>query len=294
MPVQGLGFVMFGSCIFTLLVYRVFDPRRQSTDNPTKVKASCAELLGLYCLLRHFVECNIARRPELVPHLDSFLAACRSLDLLLAAKHVLGDPSELGQALERQVSQYIALHKVAYGTALMKPKFHWALDVPSQICRDRMVLDAFVIERSHLRVKAVADQVRNTRSFESSVMASLATVCWQHAETDEFGNCLLGPTASLTGIHGAWIADRMQVWSVEFSIDDMVSKTGGQVGTVVACCSVDGRLLALVRPALVARRPSEHSVLCRLSGDLEAWPEKELMLCLAWHSEPDGSILVIV
>ena len=285
---------MFCSCIFTLLVYRVFDPRRQSADNPKKVKASCSELLGVYGLLRHFVECNLMRLPGLVQHIDSFLAACRSLDLLLAAKHVLADPSELGQALERQVSQYIVLHKAAYGTALMKPKFHWALDVPSQICRDRMVLDAFVIERTHLRVKAVAEHVRNTVSYERSVMASLATVCWQHAETDEFGNCLLGTTAPLTGIHGAWIADRMQVWSVEFSIDDMVSKSGGQVGSVVACCSFDGRLFALVRPAVVASRPSDHSVLCRPSGDLEAWPERQLMLSLAWRSEPDGSILVIV
>ena len=285
---------MFRSCIFTLLVYRIFDPRRLSKDNPREVKASCAELLGVYGLLRHFVECNIMRLPGLVQHIDSFLAACRSLDLLLAAKRVLGDPSELGQALELQVSHYIALHKAAYGTALMKPKFHWALDIPSQICRDRMVLDAFVIERSHLRVKAVAEHVQNTASFERSVMASLSTVCWTHAETDVFGNCLLGPTAPLPGIHETWIADRMQVWSVEFTIDDMVSKSGGQVGSVVACCSSDGLLFVLVRPAVVASRPSDHSVLCRLSGCLEAWPERELRLCLAWRSEPDGSIVVIV
>ena len=285
---------MFRSCIFTLLVYRIFDPRRQSKDNPKKVKASCAELLGVYGLLRHFVECNIMRLPGLVQHIDSFLAACRSLDLLLAAKRVLDDPSELGQALELQVSHYIALHKAAYGTALMKPKFHWTLDIPSQICRDRMVLDAFVIERSHLRVKAVAEHVQNTASFERSVMASLSTVCWTHAETDVFGNCLLGPTAPLPGIHETWIADRMQVWSVEFTIDDMVSKSGGQVGSVVACCSSDGLLFAFVRPAVVASRPSDHSVLCRLSGCLEAWPERELRLCLAWRSEPDGSIIVIV
>ena len=285
---------MFRSCIFTLLVYRIFDPRRQSKDNPSKVKASCAELLGVYGLLRHFVECNIMRLPGLVQHIDSFLAACRSLDLLLAAKRVLDDPSELGQALELQVSHYIALHKAAYGTALMKPKFHWALDIPSQICRDRMVLDAFVIERSHLRVKAVAEHVQNTASFERSVMASLSTVCWTHAETDVFGNCLLGPTAPLPGIHETWIADRMQVWSVEFTIDDMVSKSGGQVGSVVACCSSDGLLFAFVRPAVVASRPSDHTVLCSLSACLEAWPERELRLCLAWRSEPDGSIIVIV
>ena len=285
---------MFRSCIFTLLVYRTFDPRRKSKDNPSKVKASCAELLGVYGLLCHFVECNIMRLPGLVQHIDSFLAACRSLDLLLAAKRVLDDPSELGQALELQVSHYIALHKAAYGTALMKPKFHWALDIPSQICRDRMVLDAFVIERSHLRVKAVAEHVQNTASFERSVMASLSTVCWTHAETDVFGNCLLGPTAPLPGIHETWIADRMQVWSVEFTIDDMVSKSGGQVGSVVACCSSDGLLFAFVRPAVAASRPSDRSVLCRLSGCLEAWPERELRLCLAWRSEPDGSIIVLV
>ena len=227
--VQGLGFVIFRSHIFTLLVYIGFS----ILDNPGKVKASCSELLGVYGLLRHFVECNIMRLPGLVQHIDSFLAACRSLDLLLAAKRVLGDPSELGQALELQVSHYIALHKAAHGTALIKPKFHWALGIPSQICRNRIVLDAFAIERSHLRVKAVAEHVQNTASFERSVMASLSTVCWTHAETDVFGNCLLGPTAPLPGIHETWIADLMQVWSVEFTIDDMVSI---QVGRPSGLC----------------------------------------------------------
>ncbi len=35
-----------------------------------------------------------------------------------------------------------------------KPKHHWLLNVPAQIAKDNVVLDAFVIERQHVLVKA--------------------------------------------------------------------------------------------------------------------------------------------
>ncbi len=66
----------------------------------------------------------------------------------------------------------------------------------------------------------------------------------------------------------------MKAWSVEFSIDDMVSKSGGQVGFAVACCSFDGRLFALVRPALPAGR---RSTLCCAA------------LLVTWRRGPEGT-----
>ena len=44
--------------------------------------------------------------------------------------------------------------EAAYGEGWMKPKHHWQMDVPRHTQRDGLVLDAFVIERTHLAVKA--------------------------------------------------------------------------------------------------------------------------------------------
>ena len=47
-----------------------------------------------------------------------------------------------------------ACSQVADEIAVIKPKHHWLMHVPQQIARDNAVIDAFVIERQHLLVKA--------------------------------------------------------------------------------------------------------------------------------------------
>ena len=46
-------------------------------------------------------------------------------------------------------------------------------DVADQWKTHSIVIDAFVVERLHLRVKHVAEHVRNTSTFERSCLASL-------------------------------------------------------------------------------------------------------------------------
>jgi hypothetical protein len=65
-------------------LHRVFDERR-SIDGE-KIKASCSELLGVYGLLRHFVQVEVPDNVEFATARASFFAACTVLDLLLAAK----------------------------------------------------------------------------------------------------------------------------------------------------------------------------------------------------------------
>ena len=69
-------------------LHKVFDERRVSADNVNKVKGTCSEMLGVYSLVRHFVEVELARLPETRIYFESFFAVCRILDLLLAAKQV--------------------------------------------------------------------------------------------------------------------------------------------------------------------------------------------------------------
>ena len=176
-------------------LHRIFDDRRVSSDNPSRIKASCAELLALYGLLRHFVECEVPMTEETSLHRRSFLAVCRVLDLLLQAKHCHTDARAAAIPLEVATSHFLECHKAAYGTVLVKPKHHWQLDVPRQLARDGMVLDAFVIERRHLDVKAVAEKVKNTSNYEASVLSSLSTVQWRQAANMTCRCGLVGRTA---------------------------------------------------------------------------------------------------
>ena len=61
----------------------------------------------------------------------------------------------------------------AYGVEHVKPKAHWNVDVGAQFLQDMAVVDMFIVERTHLDVKRIADHVRNTARFERSVLSRL-------------------------------------------------------------------------------------------------------------------------
>jgi hypothetical protein len=150
-------------------LHRVFDARRVSSDNPTKVKASCSELLCLYGMLRHYVECRVPPMPEHARARASFFAACSVVDGILCAKRRAMKLEDAAALVQERMCNFMHLHKLAYGSRFIKPKHHWQMDVAMQILRDGLVLDAFVVERGHLAVKAVADKTKNTTNFEVGV-----------------------------------------------------------------------------------------------------------------------------
>jgi hypothetical protein len=61
-------------------LHRIFDEKRQSATDPGRLKCSCAEALGVYGLLRFFLESAIGHEPGLHSHITSFRALCGVLD----------------------------------------------------------------------------------------------------------------------------------------------------------------------------------------------------------------------
>jgi hypothetical protein len=61
-------------------LHRIFDEKRQSATDPGRLKCNCAEALGVYGLLRLFLETAIADEPGLHSHMASFRALCGVLD----------------------------------------------------------------------------------------------------------------------------------------------------------------------------------------------------------------------
>ncbi len=120
------------------------------THEPTKSPAWCAGPGGLP---------NLAMQVLL-----NVITPGDGKDKLVACKSGLVSATEAAVQLERDMSHFFTLHRAAYGKALIKPKHNWLLDVPSQLRRDGMMLNAFVIERKRLMVK----RFRNTYGTHES------------------------------------------------------------------------------------------------------------------------------
>jgi hypothetical protein len=165
------------------------------------------------------------------------------------------------------------------------------LDVPQQFRRDGAVLDAFVIERTHLRVKAVAEPIKNVRGFERSALASLLTTTLQSKELPSDG--LLGRSAPLPGAAlFVRVADRLRVWGTEIAFQDVVIRNGSAAW--VAACALDaGVLTLLVYPLHPTQAVSEHCDMCQLHSELVAWSAADVTLALAWRRRGDGSFMVV-
>lgn len=275
-------------------LWRIFDVRRISKQEPSKVKASCSELLGVYGLLRFFFELKLGASVEHQDKLRSFSGMCSIVDLLLEAKRGLRRPAEAADELDRLMQLHLGMHLAAYGDAYLKPKNHWLMDVPDQLRRDGVILDAFVIERMHLAVKAVAEPVKNTKSFEQSVMSSLLTKTLSSDREGDFGDGLLGRTQRLPGLGvDILLGDAMRVLGVDLFVDDVVLR-GQAAGFVRACALEGGELFFFVAPLQEEPRITEHCSVGRLMPELAVWPAAQVCHALAWRHRADGTVLVLL
>ena len=273
-------------------LHRVFDVHRVSPTEPDKIRCSCAEMLGLYGLLRHFFETRVGDRPEVRAEHTSFKAACHVMDLILQAKRCLARPAEAAVQLEAAVGAQLRLHIAAYGTEHVKPKHHWLLDVPAQMRRDGCVLDAFIIERTHLTVKGIAEHVKNTHDFERAVMRGVTTLAFQSAASATYGDSLLGKVAALPGYPNVQVADKMKLFTLQLAIDDVILR-GESAGIVIACACEGGVLFAIVETMVRITRLSDHASACKPTGVHEVWLASEVEHSIAWYGRPDGSWVVI-
>ena len=88
-----------------------------------------------------------------------------------------GAADSLVVALARHAAALATAH-AAEGAAIRVPKLQFSKHLPTQLTRDGHIIDTLVTERYHRHVKAAADPVHNTVSFEASVLAMGARVAW--------------------------------------------------------------------------------------------------------------------
>jgi hypothetical protein len=109
-------------------LHRVFDPRRIIADDPSKLKGTCAEFLGLFALLRHWIAVEAPVDPALVVPMRSFLALCGIIDLILKVKRELTPATEAGRKLTVDCSEYLRLHKVLWAGHMRKHRPQTTVD----------------------------------------------------------------------------------------------------------------------------------------------------------------------
>jgi hypothetical protein len=194
-------------------LHTVFNSYRSSSSHEAdKLKCSASEALGLYGLLRHFIEVYAVCGDDLVHHRAAWEAACKTVKLMLAAKHEAGSCAAIAPHVSASAAAHLESHIAAHGTGLVRPKHHWQMHFGDQLLRDGIVLDAFVIERMHLISKRVADPVKNLARFERSVVSGVVTEHSRCLEEVLISPCLVGACMSLPDDPDVFIANHL-VWS---------------------------------------------------------------------------------
>ena len=212
-------------------------------------------------------------------------------DLFVAAKAGLKDIDEAADELHLAMVSYLQVHKAVYDRSLIRPKVHWMLDIPAQLKRDRLIIDAFVIERQHLLVKRVSEHIKNLSQFEDSVLASVLVAQLHEAKELVVGDQLVGRTTPLDGCRDAMVANKLAIHSVEYSVDDVVAR-GSDVGVIIACAIEAGVLYALVSPFVLVDHVSRNTSKFSRTPGLAVWLAADIQHVLAWmHGR--GSVFVI-
>lgn len=212
----------------------------------------------------------------------------------MAAKRGLVQVVDAGRALEAAVSDHLTKHVACYTDRMVRPKHHWAFDLAAQLQNCGYVVDAFVIERQHLLVKGVADHVRDTTRYETSVLASVLNLQHQQlADRTSFAfDKLEKPVRPLDEAPDVMVSKKMTINTLTVCVDDVVVR-GADVAVVVACADDGSGLFLFVSPFVVAARITDQATRVRPSTAFAVWRAADIELALAWRAEPDGSLVVI-
>ena len=107
----------------------------------------------------------MADHTQIADEVYLFGLTCKALDLLLAAKKRRVDVREAGRQLLLILEEHMQSHVRVHGGQYVIPKSHWAFDIAECMVADGFLVDAFTLERLHLRVKAVATNCKKLDSL---------------------------------------------------------------------------------------------------------------------------------
>ena len=146
-------------------VARFFDTRsREENTKRDGLRCSASELLCVARALEEFVYTQVPDDARVRGHREFFLAARRTVDKLICVKNGMAGCRQTGNDIENLSREQMAKAIEALGAGSITPKFHWSFDIAEQMRSSDVLVDAFVIERLHLRARDIADRAVWRRS----------------------------------------------------------------------------------------------------------------------------------
>jgi hypothetical protein len=261
-------------------LHRIFNKHRCNADGEhDKLRASASELLGVYFLVRHWVETEVVPHladGELTGEVASFREGCTAVDIILAAKKKLLPMPTAADELRKTVSKWMQLHKACYGEAHMVPKHHWMFDIADQLEIDEMVFDQLIIERLHLTVKPHAQRVDNLSIFEASVGKGVLIDQLEGVKSLRL-QCTLGDARHSYRRPGtdATFNVQMHINGMHLHEGDVVFY-GERAGVIVTCAQEGIRFYAIVKELVLNRATTNRCCNCSRSRKQLVWPAIEL------------------
>ena len=244
----------------------LFTSSREKASADT-FKASASEVLLVFPLLREFVVSVIQPKGTLQQECKSLLSLFEVVDCMLHAKR--GTCSD-GIGLMRK---FMENHKAAYELELMRPKHHYAFHNCLQMLQQGSIIDCFVHERKHQVVKRAASAVKNTTSFENSVLGQVLLEQTRQLQAD-IGDGLIGKVEQQPSLAKAFnaqiasVSQKLRFRGVVFGIGDVVVYNG-QAAVIKACVESSGLYYFLAELFGSTGR-------CHTSS---TWQRKVLLLC---------------
>lgn len=134
------------------------------------------------------------------------------------------------------------------------------------------MVDAFAIEKLHLRVRPVADRTDNTSQFERTVLGGVLNYQISQLKSLKSDARLLGKShQSLPEYPSAKLSNSVLVHSMELFVGDIVLHAGTDAGAIVACAEEDGELLVIANGLALVETISQHSAIVVADGSRCVW-----------------------
>ena len=140
-----------------------FDDGAQGEKDVTHFKCSASQGLSLYSVLSLFFS---RRREMCTAQIDSFLALCDVLDLLLCTVRDLVS----ADLLESTIFNHLDLFQLAYGLLNWLHKHHMSTHLGPMLRQFGCLLSCFVHERRHKLVKRYGQDRKNTTNYEAGLV----------------------------------------------------------------------------------------------------------------------------
>ena len=230
------------------------DIREAASFKDNKLKAGASEQLRIYPLVRRFLEVLVPAGQLLRERL-SFTLCCDVIDLAQEIKR--GALDKIGE-LKRKAAEFFRAHLSAYNDEFVIPKHHYMFHMHVTAEEDSFWYDCFVHERKHQRAKDNSEHIRNTASYEESVLTTILHSMIGDLQTDITPDELLEPCAhcaELSEVFGVdcSLANRMRFARVPIGVGDVLFSGSGAC-LVEACLLVGQDFALLVEPLALMER----------------------------------------